>query len=75
MAEKLRIILHNPDLNGIKQAVESQRAGSGTHVQSVPLKETFRGQTVREGVVEVFDLEGNAKSTCAYARSKGAAND
>ncbi len=36
---------------------------------SVPDKETFAGQTVWEGVVEVFHLEGNAKSTRAYAWS------
>jgi hypothetical protein len=53
----------------IRQAVEAQHGGSATHVESVPVKETFQGQTVWEGVVEVFDLEGNAKSTRAYAWS------
>lgn len=27
-----------------------------THVESVPVKETFRGKTVWEGIVEVFDV-------------------
>lgn len=27
-----------------------------THVETVPVKETFRGQTVWEGKVEVFDI-------------------
>jgi hypothetical protein len=49
--------------------LESQHGGNATHVESVPVKETFRGQTVWDGVVEVFDLEGNAKSTRAYAWS------
>ena len=44
-------------------------AGTATHVQSVPVKEIFQGQTVWEGFVEVFDLEGNAKSTRGYAWS------
>jgi hypothetical protein len=53
----------------LKSAVESQHGGSATHVESIPVKETFQGQTVWEGVVEVFDLDGNAKSTRAYAWS------
>jgi hypothetical protein len=57
------------DARQFKEAVESQHGGTATHVQSVPVKETFNGQTVWEGVVEVFDLEGNAKSTRAYAWS------
>ncbi len=43
------------------QGVES------THVESVPIKETFQGKTVWEGVVEVFDLKGHTKTTRAYA--------
>jgi hypothetical protein len=53
----------------LTKAVEAQHGGVATHVESVPVKETFQGQTVWEGVVEVFDLEGNAKSTRAYAWS------
>lgn len=29
------------------------------HVKSVPVKEVFRGRTVWEGVVEVFDLKSS----------------
>jgi hypothetical protein len=57
------------ELSQLKESVESQHGGTATHVQSIPVKETFAGQTVWEGVVEVFDLEGNAKSTRAYAWS------
>ena len=35
----------------------------------LPVKETFEGKTVWEGVVHIFNLEGNAKSTRAYASS------
>lgn len=49
------------------EAIESQHGGIATHVESVPLKETFEGQTVWEGVVQVFDIEGNPKTTRAYA--------
>jgi hypothetical protein len=40
-----------------------------THVESVPVKEMFRGETVWEGVVEVFDLAGHPTATRAYAWS------
>jgi hypothetical protein len=36
-----------------------------THVESMPVKETFQGKTVWEGVVEVFDLIGHPKTTRA----------
>lgn len=39
------------------------------HVESVPVKETFKGKTVWEGIVEVFELRGHAKATHAYAWS------
>lgn len=41
------------------------------HAKSVPVKETFRGQTVWDGVVEVFDLEGHPKASKAYAWAHG----
>jgi hypothetical protein len=37
------------------------------HARSVPVKEIFEGQTVWDGVVEVFDLEGHPKANKAYA--------
>ena len=38
-----------------------------SHVESVPIKETFQGKTVWEGIVEVFDLKGHPRATRAYA--------
>ena len=35
--------------------------------RSVPVKEVFNGQTVWEGIVEVFDLHGHPKANTAYA--------
>jgi hypothetical protein len=35
----------------------------------VPVKETFGGKTVWEGVVHVFDITGHAKAKRAYAWS------
>lgn len=57
------------DTEQLKLAVESQHGGAATFVQSVPVKETFRDQTVWEGVVSVFALEGNPNANRAYAWS------
>ena len=37
------------------------------HVESVPVRESFHGKTVWEGIVEVFELQGHPKATRAYA--------
>ena len=53
----------------LKCAIESQRGGSAAHFQSVPVREQYKGETVWEGVVHVFDLADNPKATRAYAWS------
>ena len=40
-----------------------------THVETVPVKETFQGETVWEGKVEVFDLHDHPKTDRVYAWS------
>jgi hypothetical protein len=57
------------ELSQLKESVEKQHGGTATHVQSVPVKETFNSQTVWEGVVEVFDLDNHPRATRAYAWS------
>ena len=47
--EELQSIIHK--LHGVHS----------THVQSVPVKEEFRGQTVWDGIVEVFELHGHPR--------------
>jgi hypothetical protein len=37
------------------------------HVESVPVKEEFKGQTVWEGVVEVFNLKDHPTASRVYA--------
>lgn len=44
-------------------------------LESVPVHEMFRGQTVWKGVVEVFDLIGHPKAKRAYAWSHKAGKD
>jgi hypothetical protein len=53
----------------LREAIEFQHGGTATFVEAVPVTETFQGKTVWEGVVHVFDLEGNVQSTRAYAWS------
>jgi len=53
----------------LRQAVENQHGGTATLVQAVPVKETFDGKTVWDGVVHVFDLAGHPKASRAYAWS------
>ena len=38
-----------------------------THRESVPVKETWQGKTIWDGVVEVFDLHGHSQTDTAYA--------
>src|SRR5258708_35103829 len=53
----------------LKEAVESMHGGTATLAQSVPVRETFEGKAVWEGVVHVFDLAGHPTATRAYAWS------
>jgi hypothetical protein len=58
-----------PQIDELRRAIESQHGGSATLAQSVPVRETFEGKTVWEGVVHVFHLTGHPKATRAYAWS------
>lgn len=53
----------------LKRAVEAQHGGRATLVERVGVDESFEGKTVWTGIVEVYDLDGNAKATRAYAWS------
>jgi hypothetical protein len=53
----------------LKEAVERMHGGTATLAQSVPVRETFQGQVVWEGVVHVFDLTGHPTATRAYGWS------
>ena len=54
----------------LKKAVESQHGGTATFVQSVPVHEIFRDQTVWDGAVSVFNLKDSPSgATRAYAWS------
>lgn len=58
-------------LEELQSVIHRLHGGTATHVQSVPVKETFNGKTVWDGVVEVFDLAGHPKANRIYAWSHG----
>jgi len=53
--EELRDVIHK--LHGVQ----------ATHRESVPVKETWKGRTIWDGVVEVFDLHGHPETDTVYA--------
>src|SRR3982074_491145 len=53
----------------LKRAIESQHGCTATLVQSVPVKETFDGKTVWDGIVHVFKINGHPRANKAYAWS------
>jgi hypothetical protein len=54
-------------LEGLHDVIRRLHGVAAVHVESVPIKETFRGETVWEGVVEVFDLIGHPTANRIYA--------
>ncbi|MGH8022570.1 MAG: hypothetical protein ACRED1_03240, partial [Limisphaerales bacterium] len=61
--------MNDAEIVSLREAVENLHGGTTALAQSVPVKETFEGKTVWEGVVHVFDLAGHPKATRAYAWS------
>jgi hypothetical protein len=53
----------------LQEAIRHLHGVESKHVESVPVKETFQGRTVWEGIVEVFELYGHPKTARAYAWS------
>ena len=51
----------------LKETIRNLHGAEATHLESVPVKETFQGETVWEGTVEVFALKGHPKAHKAYA--------
>jgi hypothetical protein len=54
-------------LDELRDAIRRLHGVESEHVESVPVKETFQGKTVWEGVVEVFELHGHPKASRVYA--------
>jgi len=59
------------ELKALKKAILDLHSCKATWVKSVPVKEAFEGETVWEGVVQVFDLIDHPKAKRCYAWSHG----
>jgi hypothetical protein len=56
-------------LTSLQFVIRDLHGCGSKHVKTVPVHEVFRGQTVWQGEVEVFDLVGHPKAKRAYAWS------
>jgi hypothetical protein len=63
------ILMQSDDPKQLKHAVEAQHGCAAKLVQSAPVRETFEGKTVWDGVVHVFTIHGHPKAKKAYAWS------
>ncbi len=50
-------------------AIRNLHNGDSTWIESMPVKETFLGETVWEGEVHAFDLNGHPTASRCYAWS------
>ena len=53
----------------LRDAIRRLHGCEPTWVESAPVRETFEGDVVWEGLVDVFDLEGHPETTRCYAWS------
>jgi len=51
----------------LKGVIHKLHGAKATHIESARVKEVFQGQTVWDGAVEVFHLEGHPLTDKAYA--------
>ena len=54
-------------LDELRDVIRRLHGAEARHIESVPVIETFQGQTVWEGIVEVFDLTGHPTASRVYA--------
>lgn len=54
-------------IEALQDAIRKTHGCESRHVESVPVHEEFRGQTVWSGTVEVFDLVDHPKAKQCYA--------
>lgn len=53
----------------LREAIIRLHGADATWIESVPVRETFEGEVVWEGEVQVFDLEDHPEATRCYAWS------
>jgi hypothetical protein len=54
-------------ISELRDVIRRLHGAEATYIASVPVKEVFGGQTVWDGIVEVFDLRGHPKANRVYA--------
>jgi hypothetical protein len=54
-------------IQSLRKAIRDLHGCDSRHVESVPVHEVFRGESVWRGEVEVFDLAGHPKARRCYA--------
>ena len=54
-------------IDELRDVIRKLHGVESRHIESVPVKEIFRGKTVWEGVVEVFELIEHPTATKLYA--------
>ncbi|MGH9421837.1 MAG: hypothetical protein ACRD3J_17805 [Thermoanaerobaculia bacterium] len=54
-------------LEELRDVIRHLHGADATHVETVPVTEVFRGKTVWEGDVEVFELHGHPTASRVYA--------
>ncbi len=56
-------------IESLQEAIKRLHGCDAEYLESVPIHEVFKGQTVWNGTVEVFSIEGHPKAKRCYAWS------
>jgi hypothetical protein len=57
------------NIEELRGVIKTLHGVDAEHIESVPVKETFSGKTVWDGIVEVFELIGHPTAPRLYAWS------
>jgi hypothetical protein len=55
------------EIQRLEKAILDLHKCKSKHVRSVPIHETFEGETIWQGAVEVFELENHPRAKVAFA--------
>ena len=58
-------------IDELQDVIRDLHGTEATHEKTVPVKETFQGQTIWEGDVEIFTLENHPEAKRVYVWSHG----
>jgi len=60
-------VANKPYIERLQKAIKDLHGCESEHVETVPVHETFQGQTVWRDNVEVFEIKGHPKAVRCYA--------